>query len=367
MANVLVRSPFYVSKKDLGGTASYGILTISVDGVSVYTLRKDVVSTWILFEIAELLRDYLDIQYTTTNLHATHSQPYSTSLQLYTSAGATVGLPDVNSGFIIDGYGLFLEGSNPTTTRGYMQSNDIIYRLGDSDLRIPVDRNNTTQVTFAYNGNITYTKAIATSTDYVFEYVSNTAFGYDSFKDRVVAAGAEYEDNQCIQDFLDEVETILVDELYIETTDGLRVVKVNTIDECKFIPAKVSFINRWGALQDLWFFKKSVQQLDVSREEYKRFNVSVSGTYDTREHPRRTYNVQGQKKITLNTGYVDESYNDLVEELLQSNQVWIEQDTVIWPVVVDSSSLTYKTSVNDRLVDYQLAFSYAYDNIQNIR
>jgi hypothetical protein len=42
MANIFVRSPFYVSKKDLGGTAAYGILTIQVDGTTVYTLRKNI-------------------------------------------------------------------------------------------------------------------------------------------------------------------------------------------------------------------------------------------------------------------------------------------------------------------------------------
>ena len=367
MANVFVRSPFYVSVKDLGGTASYAILTITIDGSTVYTLRKDIVSSWATFEIAELLRDYLDLEYDDTNLHVTHSKPYSTSLQRYTSAGSTVGLPSVASGFIIDAYGLFLEGANPTTTRGYMQSNDVIYRLGDSDIRVPVDRNNTTEVSFVYNGNVVYTKSISTSTDYVFEYVSNSTQAYDSFADRVRSLGGEYETNNCIEEFLSEYEIFNVDEIHISTTDGLRVVQVNTIDECRYTPAKISFVNRWGALQDLWFFKKSVQQLDITKEEYKRFAVGLSGTYDTRVHPRKTYNVQGQKKITLNTGFVDESYNDLVEELLQSEQVWMEQDSIITPMVVDTTSLTYKTSVNDRLVDYALSFSYAYDNIQNIR
>jgi hypothetical protein len=63
MANIFVRSPFYVSKKDNGGTAAYGILTIQVDGTTVYTLRKNISQTYVLFEIAELLRDYLNIGY----------------------------------------------------------------------------------------------------------------------------------------------------------------------------------------------------------------------------------------------------------------------------------------------------------------
>jgi hypothetical protein len=117
----------------------------------------------------------------------------------------------------------------------------------------------------------------------------------------------------------------------------------------------------------LWFFRKSIKQLNVTKEEYKRFEISINGTYDTLKHPRKTFNIQGAKSITLNTGYVDESYNEVVEQMMQSEYVWMEQDTVITPMVVNASSLTYKTGVNDKLVDYTLSFSYAFDNIQNIR
>ena len=368
MANIFVRSPFYVSKKDLGGTAAYGILTIQVDGTTVYTLRKNISQTYVLFEIAELLRDYLNIAYDPdTNFYQTHSETYQTSVQLYTSANATVGSPEVVNGFIIDAYGSFEEGSNPTTTAGYMQSNDIIYKLADSDIRIPVDRNNTTSVAFLYQNNIVYSRLIASSASYVFEYVSNGVNAYDSFKDRVVQLGGSYEPNECIIDFLDEYEIFEVDQINIATTDGLRIVKVNTIEECKYKPAKISFINKFGGLQDLWFFRKSIKQLRVTKEEYKRFEIGLTGTYDTLKHPRKTFNIQGAKSITLNTGYVDESYNEVVEQMMQSEYVWMEQDTVVTPMVVNASSLTYKTGVNDKLVDYTLSFSYAFDNIQNIR
>jgi hypothetical protein len=240
MANIFVRSPFYVSKKDLGGTAAYGILTIQVDGTTV----------------------------------------------------------------------------------------------ADSDIRIPVDRNNTTSVAFLYQNNIVYSRLIASSASYVFEYVSNGVNAYDSFKDRVVQSGGSYEPNECIIDFLDEYEIFEVDQINIATTDGLRIVKVKTIEECKYKPAKISFINKFGGLQDLWFFRKSIKQLSVTKEEYKRFEISINGLYDTLKHPRKTFNIQGAKSITLNTGYVDESYNEVIEQMMQSEYVWMEQDTVVTPQIM---------------------------------
>jgi hypothetical protein len=81
----------------------------------------------------------------------------------------------------------------------------------------------------------------------------------------------------------------------------------------------------------LWFFRKSIKQLSVTKEEYKRFEISINGLYDTLKHPRKTFNIQGAKSITLNTGYVDESYNEVIEQMMQSEYVWMEQDTVVTP------------------------------------
>ena len=49
----------------------------------------------------------------------------------------------------------------------------------------------------------------------------------------MVQLTGSYEPNECIIDFLDEYEIFEVDQINIATTDGLRIVKVNTIEECK--------------------------------------------------------------------------------------------------------------------------------------
>ena len=249
-----------------------------------------------------------------------------------------------------------------------MQSNNVIYKLADADLRIPIDRNNTSSVAYLFENEIQYSELITSSTTEVFKYIANTTFGVDSFRDRVIQAGGSYESNECIIDFLGQNELFPVDEVHISTTDGLQIIKVITIEECRFSPAKVTFVNRWGALQDLWFFKKSVESLSVKREQFKR-SISNAGTgsFGTSVHQKQDYNVQSSKSIDLNTGYVSEQYNEPMQELLQSEQVWMEVDSVITPMNVQDSSLVFKTSVNDKLVDYKLKLSYAYDTINNIR
>ena len=365
-SNLFARSPYYISEVYLG--SAYATLEIQVNSVTVYNLQKDCDSTGrVTFEISELLRDYIDPEYLSGTLsYLTHSKDYDTILKFYNSSDVQLGTNYTRTGFIMDAYGYFDEGANPTTTRGYLQSNDIVYRLSDSDIRIPVDVNNTSQVTYQYQGEVVHTQAVSNSSVYSIGYVSNNTYAYDSFKDRVLANNSEYEDNPCIRDFLSDYETFPVDTIHLETSDGLKVVKVKTLDECRYKPVKLSFINRWGAMQDLWFFRKSIEKISTKKEEYKRA-IMTNDSYDTYLHPRQVYNLQSQEMITINTGYVDESYNDPMQELMQSELVWLEQDTKVYPVVVDTSSLTYKTSVNDKLVDYTIELSMAFDGIQNIR
>jgi hypothetical protein len=69
----------------------------------------------------------------------------------------------------------------------------------------------------------------------------------------------------------------------------------------------------------------------------------------------------------MNTGFIDEQYNEVIKQLMLSEQVWIDNGTNVLPVSLNSNSLSFKTSVNDKLIDYTLEFEYAFDKINTIR
>lgn len=373
MANVLVRSPYYVTAQQTGASGGTATIEITINSTLRYTITKNVKSdNRVLFEISELLRDYLNPVLPTENGGYgifSHSIKFTTSIQFKDSSGSNIGSAIAGSGIMMDGYGYFSEGSNPSTTRGYMQSNDIIYRMNDTAVKIPVDINNTQYITFLNNNEIVSVINYTGSTNFALNYAvtDNVQYNKDSFRNRVYIENGVIENSDCLYKFLDGNEIFDVDEVRVETTDGLKILKVITLDECRYKPVKMLFFNRWGALQEVWFFRKSVESLTASREEFKRAIISTAGSYSPLSHPRSNFNVQSKRKITINTGYVDESYNDIMQEILQSEKVWIEQDTITYPVIVTANSLTFKTSVNDKLVDYSLDLEYAYDEIQNIR
>jgi len=80
---------------------------------------------------------------------------------------------------------------------------------------------------------------------------------------------------------------------------------------------------------------------------------------------------QGKDKISMNTGFINDDYNSVIEELLLSEQVWYtkitETEEKIIPVIPLTKSVTYKTSLNDQLSDYTVEFEEAFDKINNIR
>ena len=90
-------------------------------------------------------------------------------------------------------------------------------------------------------------------------------------------------------------------------------------------------------------------------------------SYSTSSHNTVTYNTQGNKRITLNTGYINQDNNVLIEELLLSETVWIEKDSKIIPVNQVSKNVAFLTKRNDQLIKYTLDFSFSFDEINNIR
>tara|TARA_B110000208_G_scaffold177004_1_gene223863 strand:+ start:58 stop:1080 length:1023 start_codon:yes stop_codon:yes gene_type:complete len=340
MANIFLRSPYFISQTQQGAGLSVK-LNINIDGVDVYLLNKNKSSTssFVLFEVSELVRDYLNIKYNGTPLASDFSSVVVLTYTWYSGlagAGTVIGTPYVVNAFGIDAYGYYENGSNPTTTKGYMQSNDVIYKFAGQYLRIPLDTNNVTEIVFNFEGDEESQSLINPSTTEVFNHF--------------------------------ELQSADCDEVVITTTDGVKTIKVLTLDACKFQPVKLSFINKWGALQDLIFFKKSIKKINAKRESYNRsISNSDSGVYDVNVHQTKTYNVQASKKITVNTGFVSEDYNAPMEELLLSELVWMTIGSVITPMNVEKKDMVFKTSLNNKLVDYTLELSYAYNTINNIR
>lgn len=166
----------------------------------------------------------------------------------------------------------------------------------------------------------------------------------------------------------------------VTITDGLnkslsQVITLEEIACTKFTPFRVIFYNRFGALQDIIFSKKSVKQLQTKFDKFKRSTINFNQStfsYDRYKAQKQRIDIQGEESITLNTDFLDEDISNPIQELLMSQQIWIDEDmannqTSVSPVIIKTSDVEFKTSVNNKVVNYTIEFEFANDKIQDIR
>ena len=173
------------------------------------------------------------------------------------------------------------------------------------------------------------------------------------------------------------------------TLDFTRYIKVNYLIKDKFMPYKVTFINSFGALEDLWFTGSEKSNITVNGDTFKRnlLNIPTSEagsdpSYNVDAHQYVTFGEQGRKSYTLNTGFVPEEFNKSITELMLSQKIWItkwrsqyQRDNPtfpdlkieIEPVVIKSKSLDYKTHLQEKVINYTVQFQAAHDEVNQVR
>jgi hypothetical protein len=130
--------------------------------------------------------------------------------------------------------------------------------------------------------------------------------------------------------------------------------------ESKYTPVVCSFVNRYGGWQFLTFFKASKEGIETDSKE---FNLLPSSTnYNVFQGQRRRFNQQGKQSIKCNTGWVSEDYFELIQDLLLSEVVLL--DNV--PVNVKTKSSEKKTHLNNRLINYEIDFEYNFGLINDV-
>jgi len=145
--------------------------------------------------------------------------------------------------------------------------------------------------------------------------------------------------------------------------------------EPKYDPVQLQFVNKWGMWDTLTFFKRSDTDLRGSKETYRQVvgSASASGyTWTTDSRGLRSYNHELNKTMTLNTGFVDESLSEVMEQLMMSEYVvmtinrtttrvadtyTIAQD--FRAVNVLTESLRLQKHINDKTINYTIEVEFA--------
>lgn len=167
--------------------------------------------------------------------------------------------------------------------------------------------------------------------------------------------------NEFVKYMFVDVSEATTDE-YIEITYNGQTITLLINDECRYTPIDIYFQNKEGAEQVLTFFKAQTETLSVTSEEFQ----ASRGQANLGNHQYIKYNVQGRQKLKVNSGFVNEEMNETFKQLFLSERVWKYENGIFTPLNLSSKTFEYKTRQKDRLINYELEFEFAFNEINNI-
>jgi hypothetical protein len=365
-----------------------------------YSVSKNLLSgeSTINFELSELIKDYIDVQFLGNYSSAKTSKMVDVQVtRTFTETcgnGTEVTHTETANNRLryiaFRGYGemedrneyedspYYDSNINPTVGKDILISNSVIYHLKDQPIRIPFYNGQDGIHKVQYKKDVTTVKSVILggSTEKVGADRDDIKADVDTGASQIYRADMTHiRNNSSISNSKEELEFQEVNFVTYNNHKGFeQQIPIEIIEECKFTPFKVTFINKFGALQDLWFFKKRTDEFSVEREDYNKTILTTSSTgvgFDRHTHTSSLLDISTEETFVLNTGFLTEDHNEVIRQLMVTEFCWlhevnnVSQEPV--PVKPISSSFAIKKEINDKLLNFTVEFQYANSYIQNVR
>jgi len=134
--------------------------------------------------------------------------------------------------------------------------------------------------------------------------------------------------------------------------------------EQKYPNIRIKWKNRFGQFDYFNFDMVNKQSFNTSTRGYQPQLGTWTGTslqYDSADSSNLNYIVDSKQSIIVNTDWIPEAYNDIVKQILVSEEIyWIkdESSTVLTPITIATDSIVFKTGVVDKVIQYSFEFNY---------
>jgi hypothetical protein len=139
--------------------------------------------------------------------------------------------------------------------------------------------------------------------------------------------------------------------------EEMPVFKLETPCETKYTPVECAFINKLGGWSYITFYKARTNSYSVEAKEYS-FLQTIP--YSTAVGEKKSFNYDLRESVKLNTGFVEENYENVIKELMVSDTILLD----FKPVTLKTKSMQVKTSLRDKVINYEIEFEYNF-NLMN--
>ena len=136
--------------------------------------------------------------------------------------------------------------------------------------------------------------------------------------------------------------------------------------ECiqKYPNVRVKWKNRFGQFDYFNFYMVNRQSFQTEKKTYQPQLGSWEAStlsYQNYDSGILNYVVDSKQSIQVNSFWIPESYNDILKQLLVSDEIyWVydEAAALVRPLTIATQNIIFKTGVVDGLIQYQFNFNY---------
>ena len=136
-----------------------------------------------------------------------------------------------------------------------------------------------------------------------------------------------------------------------------------------YTPVRIAYKNMFGQFDFLNFYKRQNNTFNTEQRLYQpqlgtweksTLQVGVAGTNNQR------YIVDATQVLECNTDWLSDGYNEMMKQLLVSDEIYqivspasltsLKGSALSYPLTIKTNSLQFKTGVNNKLIQYTIAF-----------
>ena len=130
-----------------------------------------------------------------------------------------------------------------------------------------------------------------------------------------------------------------------------------------YTPVRIMWKNRYGQFDFQNFYKANYKTFGTDQRTYQPQLGSWDATtltYNTAQNNTQRYIVNTNELLEVNSDWLPENFNEIYKQLLVSDEIYWMYDmpnNLVKPLAITTNSVRFKTNVNEKLIQYTVAFS----------
>lgn len=144
--------------------------------------------------------------------------------------------------------------------------------------------------------------------------------------------------------------------------DGVSI-SIPVEEICNYERVNFAFINNYGFWDYYGFNLPKKKNTSVDRKTIQKPFVdysSATSPYNVNRRGAETYNLTYTDDYSISTPYLLQNEAEWVSQLIESPEVYIQQDSVMVPIIITNASYTHNTNIrSQKAFQYEITYRYA--------